>query len=150
VSLDLEVDGRMSLGAAHGFASKFEAAIREEFGPATEVDTHIEPLRVGPLAGEEAEPEVAARIRRSLAQTAAHVGEISDVHSVRVRRTSDGMVVHYHCRVDPSLTVASVHAHVDALERRFRAENPDVLRVIGHAEPTRREVAPTAEDARPI
>jgi divalent metal cation (Fe/Co/Zn/Cd) transporter len=54
-----------------------------------------------------------------------------------VRRTSDGVVVNYHCRFDPSLTVASVHAHVDELERRFRACHPEVLRVIGHAEPVR-------------
>ena len=51
VSLDLEVDGRMSLGAAHGIATKLESAIREDFGPDIEVDTHIEPLRVGALAG---------------------------------------------------------------------------------------------------
>ena len=47
-------------------------------------------------------------------------------------------MVNYHCRFDPSLTVASVHAHVDELERRFRTGHPDVLRVIGHAEPVRR------------
>jgi divalent metal cation (Fe/Co/Zn/Cd) transporter len=35
VSLDLEVDGRMSLGAAHAKASKLEAAIRDELGHAS-------------------------------------------------------------------------------------------------------------------
>jgi hypothetical protein len=28
-----------------------------------------------------------------------------------------------------------VHSEVDDLERRFRAEHPEVVRVIGHAEP---------------
>jgi cation diffusion facilitator family transporter len=135
VSLDLEVDGRMSLGAAHALASKLEADILDELSPTIEVDTHIEPLRVSHLAGEEARPEITERIARSLRETAAHIGHITDIHSVRVRQTSDGLVVHYHCRFDPSLTVASVHAHVDELERRFRADQPEVVRIIGHAEP---------------
>ena len=62
VSLDLEVDGRMSLGAAHGIATKMEAAIREDLGPEIEVDTHIEPLRVGALAGTDESSDVAARL----------------------------------------------------------------------------------------
>ena len=45
VSLDLEVDGRMTLGAAHEIASDLEEAVRCELGPAVEVETHIEPLQ---------------------------------------------------------------------------------------------------------
>jgi cation diffusion facilitator family transporter len=137
VSLDVEVDGRMGLGTAHGLASKLEDAIRDEFGEALEVDTHIEPLRVDALAGEDEDPAVTDRLARSLSETAAAIGEVTDVHSVRVRRTSDGLVVNYHCRFDPGVSVAAAHAQVDELERRFRAEHPEVLRVIGHAEPMR-------------
>ena len=135
VSLDFEVDGRMSLSGAHALATKLEGAIREEFGEDVEVDTHIEPLRVGALAGEDESREVADRIAGWLSDTAARIGRVRDIHSVRVRRTDDGLVVHYHCRFDPSLTVAAVHGEVDDLERRFRAEHPEVVRVIGHAEP---------------
>ena len=137
ISLDLEVDGRMSLGAAHQTADRLEAAIRDELGPDVEVDTHIEPLRLHHLEGAEEIAETVARIARDLAETAEQVGQIKDIHSVRVRRTEDGLVVNYHCRVDPALTVASVHDHVDELERRVRLEHPDILRVIGHAEPMR-------------
>jgi divalent metal cation (Fe/Co/Zn/Cd) transporter len=135
LSLDLEVDGRMSLGAAHAVATKLEAAIREEFGPEMEVDTHIEPLRITPMAGQDETPEVLGRIERALSEKARLVGALSDIHSVRVRRTSDGLVVTYHCRFDPSLSVASVHAHVDELERRMRDTHPEILRLTGHAEP---------------
>jgi cation diffusion facilitator family transporter len=137
ISLDVEVDGRMSLGAAHQKADRLEAAIREELGPDIEVDTHIEPLRVSQLEGADETGGIAARIARGLAEIAEQVGAIKDVHSVRVRRTEDGLVVNYHCRVDPALTVATVHDHVDELERRVRLEHPDILRVIGHAEPMR-------------
>jgi divalent metal cation (Fe/Co/Zn/Cd) transporter len=139
ISLDLEVDGRMTLGAAHGRASKLEVAIRDEFGPGLEVDTHIEPLRVGALAGEDAGAKVADRLAGYLRETAASLARVTDIHSVRVRQTADGLVVNYHCRFDPALSVADVHTEVDELERRFRAGHPEVLRVIGHAEPLRRE-----------
>ena len=64
VSLDIEVDGRMSLAAAHIVASRFETAIRDELGPSTEVETHIEPLVVASLDGRNAED---ARSSRSAA-----------------------------------------------------------------------------------
>lgn len=135
VSLDFEVDGRMTLGSAHALATKLETAIGDEFGEGIEVETHIEPLRVGALAGVDESLEVSDRLAGWLSDTAARIGAVADIHSVRVRRTGDGLVVNYHCCFDPSQTVASVHAHVDELERRFRAEHPEVLRVIGHAEP---------------
>jgi divalent metal cation (Fe/Co/Zn/Cd) transporter len=135
LSLDLEVDGRMSLGAAHGVATKLEAAIRDEFGSEMEVDTHIEPLRIAPMAGQDESPETLGRIERALSATAVLVGELTDVHSVRVRRTADGLLVTYHCRFEPTLSVASVHEHVDELERRMRADYPEILRLTGHAEP---------------
>jgi divalent metal cation (Fe/Co/Zn/Cd) transporter len=90
---------------------------------------------VSPLAGEDESAAVTDRLAQSLRTTAARLGHVSDVHSVRVRRTSDGLVVNYHCRFDPTLTVATAHAHVDALERRFRADHPEILRIVGHAEP---------------
>jgi divalent metal cation (Fe/Co/Zn/Cd) transporter len=59
------------------------------------------------------------------------------VHDVRVRETSDGEIVNFHCRVDPALSVSAVHDLVDALERRLRRRFPAITRVIGHAEPQR-------------
>ena len=43
----------------------------------------------------------------------------------------------FHCRVDPDVTVEATHDRVDALERSVRDEFPDVVRIIGHAEPAR-------------
>ena len=43
VTLDLEVDGAMSLGDAHRLASELEDAIAAEIGDDVEVETHIEP-----------------------------------------------------------------------------------------------------------
>ena len=135
ISLDLEVDGDMPLGSAHAQASELEDAIRGELGADIEVETHIEPLEVSEWAGAEAGGGAETRIAETLARFAGETGVISDVHSVRARKTEAGLVVNYHCRVDPALPVADVHAEVDAMERRLKSEIPDLRRVVGHAEP---------------
>ena len=135
ISLDLEVDGRMSLQAAHAIASKLEAAIKDEFGPDIEVETHIEPLQAQGLKGADAPAEVtaaAASIIRGLASTMPEIGE---VHDVRVRDTALGQVVSLHVLAAPGRTVESVHRAVDALEHAAKQALPDVIRIVTHAEP---------------
>lgn len=135
VSLDLEVDGRLSLGAAHTKASRLEAAIRDELGPETEVDTHIEPLQVQHLEGHDAPGNEVLEMMAELQSGLANVRQISDIHDLRVRRTPAGLVVHYHCYADTSLPVASVHLAVDQLEHQLRNRYPEIIRIVGHAEP---------------
>lgn len=135
IGVDIELDGRMSLHAAHALASKFEAAIRDELGNDVEVETHIEPLEVAHLAGENAPAEVTAAIAKTITSLEARIDRIRDVHDVRVRQTRAGLVVNYHCHADSSLDIQSVHDAIDLLEREVRSSHPDILRVIGHAEP---------------
>src|SRR5690606_22480182 len=126
VSLDMEVDSTLPLGEAHDIASRLEAAIRAEFGGETEVETHIEPMEIGQPAGHNAAWEVVEDIGKALSPEAAHVGgPIRDIHSVRVRETRNGLVVNYHCRVDPALDVLAVHSAVDAIERAVRLARPN-------------------------
>lgn len=135
ISLDLEVDGRTTLGEAHGTATRLENALRDEFGADTEVETHIEPLEIDPLEGLDAPAIVVEKITERLREHAAGTRFIHDVHQVRVRETGAGLVVNYHCRAAPSLDIASVHAQVDAVERLVRQDLPEIIRVVGHAEP---------------
>lgn len=134
VSFDVEVDGRLTLTHAHEIADRLERAIQQELGPEVEVESHIEPLAIGHLEGREADAATVARVCSTLALTTAE-GPIQEVHNVRVRVTASGLVVNYHCRVDPKLNVTAVHELVDDLERRVRLEHADILRVVGHAEP---------------
>src|SRR6185312_6005774 len=62
VSLDLEVDGRLTLQAAHDLADTLEAAIAAELGHDVEVETHIEPLQPPDASGREAPAERAKTI----------------------------------------------------------------------------------------
>lgn len=137
VGMDIELDARMSQGAAHAIASRLETALRDELGQEIEVDTHIEPLEVRELEGHNADDATLARIAQTLAAHAAEGGVLSDVHNVRARTTSAGLVVNYHCRVDPHLTVKQVHEAVDGLDRRLRNTMPGLARIVGHAEPLR-------------
>lgn len=137
VALDLEVDGKLSLRAAHDMADGLESAIAAELGPDVEVETHIEPLQPQDASGREAPPERVNAVAIALSDLAAKGRDVHDVHDVRVRETPEGEIVNFHCRVDPQLSVQSVHESVDALERALKQQSPSIKRVIGHAEPTR-------------
>ena len=137
ISLDLELDGRLPHGAAHEAATRLEAAMREELGDDVEVETHIEPLETRELEGHDVSANLSSTILEELTKHAEAGGLVSEVHNVRVRRTDAGLVVNYHCRVDPTLTVTRVHDAVDSLDRRLKAARGDICRVVGHAEPKR-------------
>jgi divalent metal cation (Fe/Co/Zn/Cd) transporter len=137
ISLDLEVDGRMSLGAAHEQADGLESAITAELGADVEVETHIEPLQAADARGREAPLERVQAVQIALAELAAQGHVVRDVHDVRVRETDEGEIVNFHCRVDPALSVQTVHENVDALERALKQRSVSIKRVIGHAEPAK-------------
>jgi cation diffusion facilitator family transporter len=144
ISLDLEVDGALSLRAAHDIASGLEEAIREELGPQVEVETHIEPLQAFDERGRDATPDRIAQVRDALQEIAAKVEFVGAVHDVRVREADGGEIVNFHCLVDPALGVADVHEKVDEVERALRLRFPQIKRAIGHAEPRATESSPTA------
>ena len=135
VSLDLEVDGGLSLAAAHDIATGLEDAIRDELGPDVEVETHIEPLQPVDEPGHDASAKRVAAIRDALTEIATKVDLVGAIHDVRVRTAGDGEIVNFHCLVDPALKVAEVHDKVDEVERALRQRFPTIKRVIGHAEP---------------
>jgi len=135
VSLDLEVDGGLSLGEAHVIASELENAIHAEFGKNMEVETHIEPMQTTGIMGRDAPLNIQTELAQVLRGLVPAGGSIRDVHSVRVRETPRGLVVNFHCRADPKLSIEKVHLAVDDLERKLRLKRPDIHRVIGHAEP---------------
>ncbi len=137
VSLDVEVDSRLSMNEAHEQATRLEAAIRTEFGAGTEVETHIEPLDMAAPDGHAADPAQTSAIRTLLVAAADRDGVVNDIHSIRVRATRNGLVVNCHARVDGGLDVASAHMAVDRIERTLRENRPDICRVVIHAEPRR-------------
>lgn len=137
VSFDAELDGHMPLGQAHEIVTALETAIADELGSGIEVECHIEPLEIAELDGHDCEGEVRERVHAALRRRAPESDAIFDVHDVRVRRTPAGLVVNYHCLADPSLSVDTVHAHVDTLDRKVRHDCGAIARIVGHAEPAK-------------
>jgi divalent metal cation (Fe/Co/Zn/Cd) transporter len=137
ISLDLEVDGKLSLSQAHEIADQLERAIAEQLGADVEVETHIEPLEPASTLGREAPVERVRAVQMALAEIAAETKIVRDIHNVRVRETGQGEIVNFHCRVDPTMTVLDVHQKVDEVERALKLRSPQLARVIGHAEPLR-------------
>jgi cation diffusion facilitator family transporter len=137
ISLDLEVDGKLSLAEAHEIADQLEQAIAEQLGADVEVETHIEPLEPASTLGREAPVERVRAVQMTLAEIAAETKIVRDIHNVRVRETGQGEIINFHCRVDPAMTVLDVHQKVDEIERALKLRSPQVARVIGHAEPLR-------------
>jgi len=138
VSLDMEVDGRLSLAEAHELATRLETAIEDEVGPDIEVETHIEPMETREIHGRDADSGLIAKITQTLSDNAALRGQLRNIHDVRVRHTPGGYFVNFHCSCDAKLSVDAAHDEVDALERSLRATFPDIIRIVGHAEPAPR------------
>ena len=136
ISLDMEVDGAMPHGRAPAIAADFEAALCGEFGADSEINTHIEPLAAHILSGADAPESLCVAVEATLREAIGAAPEIFRIDHLRVRETAGGLVVNYHCSVDPASSVESVHAAVDAAERAARDRFPQILRIIGHAEPT--------------
>src|SRR5437762_1500266 len=79
-SLDLQVDRTLSLGEAHEIASRLEAAIRGDFGQEIEVETHIEPMETGGIAGRDAPTELQTVIAATMRKLLPAGEPIRDVH----------------------------------------------------------------------
>ena len=135
VSFDLEVPGETPLKLAHDKASGLEAAIRRELGPRVEVETHIEPQPEVMLEGTNVKASEYKTISAKLLLLSGRQKQLRDVHNVRVRRTAEGLFVHYHCRFKGDETVDTVHTAVDHIENGLQAAFPRIRRVIAHAEP---------------
>ena len=89
------------------------------------------------MIGRDVEEDRRQLVAKSLIENALRSQTITDIHNVRVRATDHGLIVNYHCRVDPNLEVTIVHDAVDQLEHRVRKESPDILRIVSHTEPVR-------------
>ena len=92
---------------------------------------------VSSLTGKDSDEATRKNIADALTRHAATIGDITDIHSVRVRETGHGLIVNYHCRVAPERDVTSVHEMVDRLEHDLKNEIKNILRIVSHTEPIR-------------
>ncbi|MER2558974.1 MAG: cation transporter dimerization domain-containing protein [Candidatus Competibacter denitrificans] len=138
ISFDLEVDGRLSIKAAHDIASTIENAVRAELGDEVVVESHIDPLL--PDWIEEAHAptsERAAELTALLQHEVQTFPDIIDLHNLQIRVVSDGLHIAFHCRFQDEVPLGQVHEIANRLEYRLYKKIPDARRIIIHAEPKR-------------
>ncbi len=135
VSFDLEVDGSLSLEAAHELATALEDDIRDGLGGHVEVESHIEPISPRLIEGREPPKAKVKSVTAVLNRLARKEKLLTDLHNIRIRQTELGLFVHYHCRFAPRIKVEAVHGTVDRVEIALMKAVPGIQRVIAHAEP---------------
>ncbi len=135
ISFDVEMDAETPLNIAHDKATALENDIRGGLGTDIEVESHIEPMEPRLLAGAPPGAAIIKKVETALAKYAAKEQALSDLHNIRVRANAAGLYVHYHCRFAPQLAIADVHEVADRIEVALMAHNPDIKRVVAHAEP---------------
>jgi cation diffusion facilitator family transporter len=139
VSFDLEVDGNLSLEAAHELATALEDDIRDGLGGHVEVESHIEPISPRLIEGHEPTKAKAKSVTATLMRLARKEKLLSDIHNIRIRETEKGLFVHYHCRFAPEVSVEAAHGTVDRIEIALMKTISGIQRVIAHAEPLGRK-----------
>ncbi len=159
----LEVNESMPLRKAHDLVTQLESDIRRDVPEVTSILTHIEsePATIEQPASLDRDRRIELRLRR----VAAGIPGILDIHDVLVTRLSpavsesgknlealiartrsgadavedtagvERIQVACHCTLPDDLPMADVHATITALESAFKADCPEVVRLLIHPEP---------------
>ncbi len=160
----LEVDENMPLRAAHELVTQLESDIRRDVPEVGSILTHIEsePATIEQPASLDRDRQIELRLRR-IAATIPGVLDIHDILVTRLipavskrgnlpeahtgfaingsanLRESDSAVeriqVACHCTLPDDLPMADVHSTITALETAFKADLPEIVRLLIHPEP---------------
>jgi cation diffusion facilitator family transporter len=116
------VPDSMDLAEAHGVASRIESNIVQSHGESV-VTVHIEPLGEG------------KSIKKEIEATVMKAEGVREVHSVSSVFSKGKLYITLHILVKPQLSVEEAHNIAENVEKKLRAEIPDVENVTVHAEP---------------
>jgi cation diffusion facilitator family transporter len=134
LNLDLELDPKLTLEAAHQKATALEDEIKQELPEVSEVNVHIEPMLHQVERGSEA-GWLKAGMERKLLAIARETPGLVDCHSLVAHQVGDNFLVSLHCTLEPDLSLARVHDITEELEFKFRSEFPQIMKASIHAEP---------------
>jgi len=133
MELHLEVREDLSLDEAHRLASRFEAELRGRVPRLFSVVTHIEPG--GECRLSRPSPEGERRVRASLERFAASEKVPLTPHELKVSSSDEELSLSLHCILAPDTAIKEAHDLTVRLEKRLRAEVPELGRVVIHVEP---------------
>ena len=116
------VPDSMDLAVAHEVASRIESNIVQSHGESV-VTVHIEPVGEG------------KSIKKEIEATVMKVEGVREAHSVSSVFSKGKLYITLHILVEPRLSVEEAHNIAEKVEKKLRAEIPDVENVTVHAEP---------------
>jgi cation diffusion facilitator family transporter len=134
LNLDLELDPKLTLEAAHEKATVLEREIKREIPEVRDVNIHIEPMLHQVEQGSEA-AWLKAGMERKLLAIARETPGLVDCHSLVAHQVGDNFLVSLHCTFERDLPLARVHDITEELEFKFRSEFPQIMKASIHAEP---------------
>lgn len=135
LSCDVEVDGTLPLKKAHEVVSELERIIRQEVGNDLAIDTHIEPRITEILESELVNREEGDLVKQAVEECAKSLGEVSDVHNIRIQKQQGRLFVSLHLGMDDDVPVELAHDLVSRYESLIKARLAVIQRVVVHAEP---------------
>ena len=135
VSLDLEVEGSLTLAAAHDIADGLEMRDHRRARRRGRGRNPYRAAAIRCLRPRRERPRVSRRFKARCRRSQPKSGLCATSTTSGCAKPTEGEIINFHCRVDPSKTVHDVHEKVDELERALRRKWPSIKRVIGHAEP---------------
>lgn len=134
LNLDLELDPKLTLEAAHERATTLESEIKQEVPQVSDVNVHIEPMLHQVERASEA-GWLKAGMETKLLAIARETPGLLDCHSLVAHRVGDSILVGLHCTLEPDLPLSRVHEIAEKLEFKFRSEFPQIVKATIHAEP---------------
>jgi cation diffusion facilitator family transporter len=136
VDVDVEIDASLSLEASHQIVSEFESRARAGIPELIDIVTHLEPTEPGdhpkPIEGAEAEA-----LRARVIQIADEVCCAGATHHIILRHSHVPRRVDLsmHCEVPGDTSLPEAHLIAERVERRLRAELPQLEHITIHVEP---------------
>ena len=134
LEMHVEVPDHLNLDRAHELVSALEADIRGQLKTPSTIASHIEPVGQRDLGRGES-LDHSEDIRQAIELLVAQAGDASDCHGVAVHRLGGKYSVSFHCRMDPSVSIAQAHEMTVRLENMVRAAVSNLERVVIHVEP---------------
>ncbi len=110
-----------AVGQGHALADGVEAAVRRAL-PRSDVVVHVEPGRAGSL-------------RERVNAAALGVGNVREVHNVRLMTVDGSPEASLHLKLPASLSLEEAHAVTSEVERAIRAAASELTHVHTHIEP---------------
>lgn len=136
IDLHVRVDRRLPMQAANAIADEVRRRLLDLPG-VNDVTVHAEA---------QSGPESALEVQQAVALAAGEEG--LSLHELWVQQSDEQIALHIHVGVDPNLSLAEAHEHVDRLESTIRDRLPQVGSVYSHIETASADVLPTAPVSR--